>query len=107
MASPRWLVLGDMGELGDTGEALHREIGTAASEVGIDRLFCVGALSKATAEAFGPDAEWHETLDDLWASLQKQLPAHLSILIKGSRFMGLDRLVADVVAFGRQADSEG
>ncbi|MEE8280922.1 MAG: UDP-N-acetylmuramoyl-tripeptide--D-alanyl-D-alanine ligase [Gammaproteobacteria bacterium] len=107
MASPRWLVLGDMGELGDTGEALHREIGTAASEVGIDRLFCVGALSKATAEAFGPDAEWHETLDDLWASLQKQLPAHLSILIKGSRFMGLDRLVADVVAFGRQAESEG
>ena len=105
--APRWLVLGDMGELGDSGETMHREIGTAAREAGIDRLFCIGALSKATAEAFGPDAEWHETLDDLWASLQKQLPPRLSILIKGSRFMGLDRLVEDLVAFGGQTESEG
>lgn len=105
--APRWLVLGDMGELGKTGPVLHREIGTAAREAGIDRLFCIGALSRATAEAFGPAAEWHETLDDLWGSLQQQLPPRLSILIKGSRFMGLDRLVADVVAFGRQTEPEG
>ena len=105
--APRWLVLGDMGELGDSGEISHREIGTAAREAGIDRLFCVGALSKATAEAFGPDAEWHETLNDLWASLQKQLPPRLNILIKGSRFMGLNRLVEDLVAFGSRAESEG
>ncbi len=106
VAAPRWLVFGDMGELGDSGEILHREIGAAAREAGIDRLFCIGALSKATAEAFGPDAEWHETLNGLWASLQNQLPPRLNILIKGSRFMGLDRLVEDLVAFGAQMEPE-
>ncbi len=47
------MVLGDMLELGDYAQQLHRECGQLAGEQGIDAIFCCGELSKATFEGYG------------------------------------------------------
>jgi UDP-N-acetylmuramoyl-tripeptide--D-alanyl-D-alanine ligase len=91
-----WLVLGDMGELGADAGALHFAIGELARDAGIRQLFCVGELSRQTAEGFGKGARWFASLDELQHALLDELTAGRNVLIKGSRFMGLDRLVRQI-----------
>ena len=55
-ASPRVLVLGDMGEVGDDGPAFHREVGAYANERGIDALYTLGDAARDSAAAFGARA---------------------------------------------------
>ncbi len=88
-----WLVLGDMGELGPDAASLHRGMGELARDAGIRGLFCVGELSREVAAGFGNGARWFETIDELDHALQGELSAGRNILIKGSRFMGLDQIV--------------
>ena len=88
-----WLVLGDMGELGPDAAALHRGMGELARDAGIRGLLCVGELSRETAAGFGSGAQWFESVADLQAALVTQLAAGRNVLIKGSRFMGLDQVV--------------
>jgi UDP-N-acetylmuramoyl-tripeptide--D-alanyl-D-alanine ligase len=88
-----WLVLGDMAELGESAEQLHQEIGQKAQRSGIEQLFCVGSLSRFTAEGYGEKARWFDTTDALIDALLKELPAGLNLLVKGSRFMGLECVV--------------
>jgi UDP-N-acetylmuramoyl-tripeptide--D-alanyl-D-alanine ligase len=92
MDSPRWLVLGDMGEVGDQGPAFHREVGAYAQERGIDALWCVGKLCTNTALAFKGARHFAE-VPELVAALD-QAPQAASILVKGSRFMRTERVVA-------------
>jgi UDP-N-acetylmuramoyl-tripeptide--D-alanyl-D-alanine ligase len=92
-----WLVLGDMGELGPDAAALHRGMGELARDAGIRGLLCVGELSRETAAGFGSAAQWFESVDELETSLRGQLTAGRNVLIKGSRFMGLDRVVRHLV----------
>jgi UDP-N-acetylmuramoyl-tripeptide--D-alanyl-D-alanine ligase len=94
------LVLGDMGELGPAARDLHAAIGRHARTAGAVRLYCIGELSRATAAAFGAGAEWFANQDDLYAALQPELVAGRNVLVKASRFMGLDRLVAALTAGG-------
>jgi UDP-N-acetylmuramoyl-tripeptide--D-alanyl-D-alanine ligase len=91
-----WLVLGDMGELGPDSAALHRGMGELARDAGIRKLFCTGELSREMAAGFGHGALWFATLDELSAALQPELVAGRNVLIKGSRFMGLDQLVQQI-----------
>ncbi|MEE4185840.1 MAG: UDP-N-acetylmuramoyl-tripeptide--D-alanyl-D-alanine ligase [Gammaproteobacteria bacterium] len=102
VAGDTLLVLGDMGELGAEAEELHAAIGRHARAAGAARLYCTGQLSRATAAAFGDGAEWFAELDDLRAALLPELTDGRHVLVKASRFMGLDRLVAALTA-----DSEG
>jgi len=88
----RIAVLGDMGELGDGAQALHAEIGEYA-KTRCDELFCIGALSRATAAAFGERARYFAELDDLEHALAALLEPGTTVLVKASRFMRLDRLV--------------
>jgi UDP-N-acetylmuramoyl-tripeptide--D-alanyl-D-alanine ligase len=88
-----WLVLGDMGELGPDAAVLHRSMGELARDAGVRKLFCVGELSRETAAGFGKGAQWFAELGELSATLLPELHDGLTVLIKGSRFMGLDRLV--------------
>jgi UDP-N-acetylmuramoyl-tripeptide--D-alanyl-D-alanine ligase len=88
-----WLVLGDMGELGPDSAALHRGMGELARDAGIRGLFCIGEMSRETAAGFGAGARWFETTEELGEALYPELRADRNILIKGSRFMALDRLV--------------
>ena len=92
MTAPRWLVLGDMGEVGDQGPAFHREVGAYAHERGIESLWAAGPESASTTAGF-PGARAFATVEALLAALD-QAPSAPSILVKGSRFMRMERVVA-------------
>ncbi|HEY0294905.1 MAG TPA: bifunctional UDP-N-acetylmuramoyl-L-alanyl-D-glutamate--2,6-diaminopimelate ligase MurE/UDP-N-acetylmuramoyl-tripeptide--D-alanyl-D-alanine ligase MurF [Bordetella sp.] len=91
LAGPRALVLGDMGEVGGNGPAMHREVGEYARGRGIDVLFTLGEATRLSAEAFGPGAHACGSVEEIVAGLRKQ--AYASILVKGSRFMRMERVV--------------
>lgn len=90
----RVLVIGDMGELGVNAERQHFEAGVAARARGIDALYALGRLSRATAEGFGPGARHFEAIEDLVAALKPQLDAHTTLLVKGSRSSRMERVTA-------------
>lgn len=91
---PAWLVLGDMGELGPTAEMLHAEIGAYARKHGVSRLFATGPLSRAAVESFGTGAEWHPDVESLGRAVDAALDPQACVLVKGSRFNRLERVVA-------------
>ena len=87
------IVLGDMGELGDDAARLHAETGAKVRDAGIPRLLATGELSRNTVEAFGEGASWHADVDDLAARLKSELTEGMNVLVKGSRFMRMERVV--------------
>jgi UDP-N-acetylmuramoyl-tripeptide--D-alanyl-D-alanine ligase len=89
----RWLVLGDMGEVGDNGPAFHREVGEYARSAGIDRMFTTGELAKGAAAAYGRGAQHFDDVTLLGASLARETHAGVTVLVKGSRFMRMERIV--------------
>lgn len=92
MPAPRLLVLGDMGEVGERGPAFHAEVGAYARERGIEQLWCAGAHSAAAARAFGTAARHFAEVPALLAA-RAEWPACASVLVKGSRFMRMERVV--------------
>ena len=90
----RWLVLGDMAELGVDARALHAGIGARARERGVDRLFAVGPLGVATVEAFGAGGEHFDDKAALIAALKSRVHAGVTCLVKGSRSAGMEQVVA-------------
>jgi UDP-N-acetylmuramoyl-tripeptide--D-alanyl-D-alanine ligase len=92
LPGPRWLVLGDMGEVGDQGPAFHAEVGAYAREQAIEHLWTAGTLAADTARAYGPAALHAADADGLVAQLA-QAPAARAIVVKGSRFMKMERVV--------------
>ena len=92
----RWLVLGDMAELGSDAIALHAALGEHARERGVDRLFVVGPLGAATVAAFGAHGEHFADQAALSAALRAQLHAGVTCLFKGSRSAGMERVLAAV-----------
>ena len=88
-----WLVLGDMKELGDDAARLHREVGEAARASGVSRLFAYGDLASSAAEGFGENARWYASVDALVDELGDGLSADVTVLVKGSRSMRMERVV--------------
>ena len=87
------LVLGDMGELGNDAWQLHGEIGAYAKAQGIDVLYCLGDNARNMAAQFGQNA-WHfERIQELLADLENLLAPGVTVLVKGSRFMEMERVV--------------
>ncbi len=93
----RILVMGDMGELGERSEDFHREAGERARQAGIDRLFCFGPLSALACRAFGPGAAAFDDVDALSTAVAGCLGSDVTVLVKGSRAMRMER-VADALA---------
>ncbi len=89
----RWLVLGDMGELGADAETLHREAGRAARAAGVSRLFALGPLAAAASEAFGSGARHYTDAAALAADVHGGLHPEVRVLVKGSRSMHMERVV--------------
>ncbi|MBI5937936.1 MAG: UDP-N-acetylmuramoyl-tripeptide--D-alanyl-D-alanine ligase [Betaproteobacteria bacterium] len=94
----RILVLGDMGELGPGAAELHREIGEQAKAAGIERLFCLGELSINAVQGFGAAnngqrAMHFERIEELLAEIENELAPGVAVLVKGSRFMQMERVV--------------
>jgi UDP-N-acetylmuramoyl-tripeptide--D-alanyl-D-alanine ligase len=93
----RILVLGDMGELGEDAAMFHTGIGAEARGAGIEKLYALGDLSSNTARGFGSGAQHFERIEDLLAALEKELDANTTLLVKGSRFMKMERVVSRFV----------
>ena len=89
----RWLVLGEMAELGDQAVGSHVEVGRAARERGVSRLFATGPTTLHAVEAFGAGGHWFPDLDALAAEVDAALHPGVTLLIKGSRVNRLERLV--------------
>lgn len=97
---PRVLILGDMAEVGTHGAAFHEEIGRFASERGVDRLLAVGTLARVAAHAFGAGGEYFDSVEALIARAQG-LTAHKgTMLVKGSRSMRMERVLAHLLEGG-------
>jgi UDP-N-acetylmuramoyl-tripeptide--D-alanyl-D-alanine ligase len=90
----RWLVLGDMAELGGFAAASHRELGTLARSLGVERLCTFGPLAALAAESFGAGAETFTDINVLLRAFGGALPGEVRLLVKGSRVNKLERLVA-------------
>ena len=104
LPAPRWLVLGDMGEVGDQGPAFHREVGAYAKARGIDAMWTAGSLSADAALAFGA-ARHFDTVQVLIAALG-EAPRCTSVLVKGSRFMKMEQVVAALLRSNADGEAE-
>ena len=96
----RIFVMGDMGEVGEAGAQFHDELGGYAKSMGIERLFCLGAQSIAAAHNFDGGAEHFARIDDLIKALKRELDPATTVLVKGSRFMRMERVVEAITEKG-------
>jgi len=92
------LVLGDMGELGADAAHFHAEIGVEARHLGIDHLLALGDLSSYAVDEFGIGASHFSRLEDLLTQLENYLDTETTVLVKGSRFMKMERVVQHCTA---------
>ena len=98
LPGPRLLVLGDMGEVGDQGPQFHREVGDYARERGIDALFTLGEQATVMGGRHFND------VDALNAAVLEQLPGVASVVVKGSRFMKMERVVQAITTHEQQQE---
>jgi murE/murF fusion protein len=101
MPAPRLLVLGDMGEVGQDSAALHAEVGHYAKQVGVDHLLVMGNDTRHTVAAFGAHGQHCKTPEEVCAEILKRTPH--SLLVKGSRFMKMERVVNQFMQNQQQA----
>ena len=94
----KWLVLGDMAELGDFAQESHAEIGAFARAHGVERLFATGALTVGTVESFGAGGQWFADAQALSAALVASANSGVRMLVKGSRMNRLERVVEALTA---------
>ena len=93
-----YLALGDMGELGEESQALHEQAGKQAKESGVQRLFTLGPLAEFAGKAFGQGAESYQQHDEMVAVLKNELQEQITLLVKGSRSMHMEKIVEAVSA---------
>jgi UDP-N-acetylmuramoyl-tripeptide--D-alanyl-D-alanine ligase len=103
----RWLVMGDMGELGDFAVDSHTDIGRFARNHRIDRLFATGRLSALAVEAFGSGGEWFADTESLARAVNAELTREVCVLVKGSRSARLERVVEALVGEPARAHKNG
>jgi UDP-N-acetylmuramoyl-tripeptide--D-alanyl-D-alanine ligase len=97
-AGRRVFVMGDMGELGEAVDALHAEVGAFARQAGVERLLAVGPASRHAAEAFGAGASHFAAIEPLVEAARAEAAPGATILVKGSRFMQMERVVQRLAA---------
>lgn len=94
----RILVLGDMGELGVDAINMHMHIGAYAKTSGIETLYCLGQMSVAMVQGFGVGAQHFGSAEAIAEAISSQLKSNTTVLVKGSRFMRMERVVNLLVA---------
>ncbi|MDR2261205.1 MAG: UDP-N-acetylmuramoyl-tripeptide--D-alanyl-D-alanine ligase [Azoarcus sp.] len=97
MPGRTFLVLGDMGEVGESSAQAHDEVGGYAKSKGVCELFTLGAMSAVAVRNFGEGGQHFGSAEALAAALAPKLDANATVLVKGSRFMRMER-VADALA---------
>ena len=108
-AERKVMIVGDMGELGELGETLHRRVGRRIAEQGIDLLIGVGSLGRyiaSTAREAGVKVETFDSLATACKGVTLLLREGDCVLIKASRAVGMETLVAPIcAAFERKGTS--
>ena len=99
LPAPRLLVLGDMGEVGNQGPAFHAEVGAYAAECGLDAVYTLGDLSRHASQAFGTASHFAD-MEGLLAMVTAQVGQFKSVVVKGSRFMKMERVVEALLSKG-------
>jgi UDP-N-acetylmuramoyl-tripeptide--D-alanyl-D-alanine ligase len=99
----RLFVFGDMGELGAEAPRLHGAIGAHAKAAGIERMLTLGEHAVAACEAFGPEARHFDRVEQLLEALRATVAKDTTVLVKGSRFMRMERVVDALVDRGASA----
>jgi len=107
MSGERWLVLGDMGELGEHSRAAHLNAGKEARQRGVTRLFAVGEHTSDAVHVFGQGAEWFKDSDALAFRVQGLLAPGITVLVKGSRSNRLERVVECLRANSESINTAG
>lgn len=97
MQGEHWLVLGDMGELGENAEQLHFDVGEKARRSGVNHLLATGEYSTSAVKAFGESAIHFKTHEDLISYLKANIHSELNILVKGSRYMKMEQIVEALI----------
>jgi UDP-N-acetylmuramoyl-tripeptide--D-alanyl-D-alanine ligase len=105
LPGPHLLVLGDMGEVGSEGPRFHAEVGAYARERGIEHLFALGEQSAGAVRSYGAGRHFAD-VDGLNTATLQLLPQVASVLVKGSRFMRMERVVQAVSAYAEQNKDE-
>ncbi|MCX8145969.1 MAG: UDP-N-acetylmuramoyl-tripeptide--D-alanyl-D-alanine ligase [Azovibrio sp.] len=101
------LVLGDMGEIGEASAQYHDEIGGYAKSQGVDRLYALGEASQQAVRNFGEGARHFRTPEALVQALLSELDCGATVLVKGSRFMRMERVVEALVARAETTKENG
>jgi UDP-N-acetylmuramoyl-tripeptide--D-alanyl-D-alanine ligase len=104
LPGPHLLVLGDMGEVGDQGPEFHAEISEYAAERGIETLLCMGELMRYGAAVF-PGARHLGGIEALNNAVLSDLARYRSVLVKGSRFMKMERVVQAIEDYSKQQET--
>jgi UDP-N-acetylmuramoyl-tripeptide--D-alanyl-D-alanine ligase len=99
----RWLVIGEMAELGAHAPSSHSEAGSYAHAHGVERLFALGELTRLTVRSFGDGAQWFADAADLTRAVEAQMTPDVRLLVKGSRVNRLERVVDALVLPQRKA----
>lgn len=97
LGGERWLVFGEMAELGEHAVSGHAEVGRAARAQGVSRLFAVGPTTLHTVEAFGQGGAWFPDSNALAAAVRELLRPGVTVLVKGSRVNRLETVVGSLV----------
>ena len=91
-------VMGDMAELGEDAPQMHAAIGAYAKQKGITHFLTFGDLSAKAAQEFGTNSQHFATLETLIAAIKALMKKETTVLVKGSRFMQMERVVKEIVA---------
>ena len=102
LPAPRYLVLGDTGEIDDVAKR-HAELGSYAKAKGLENLYATGQGMRHAVAAFGDGGAWFESHAELLAALKPRVTADTVVLVKGSRFMRMEQIVEALIS----AESEG
>jgi len=97
---PRGVILGGMGELGEQSVLAHEQVGREARQLGVQWLWTVGGDAKYASQSFGSPSRHFDNVESLIQSSQRELPAFGSVLVKGSRFNRLERVVDGLINIG-------
>ncbi len=101
-----FLVLGDMGEVGEISAQVHDEIGGYAKSKGVDGLYALGDMSAVAARNFGEGGHHFATVEALVSALRPRLDAEAVVLVKGSRFMRMERVADELAAVHNSAPAK-
>lgn len=93
----KYLLMGDMGEMGDDVRAYHFEVGQYAKQCGIDAVLAFGQFSESVQQGFGPGGQHYSSKAELIRACAELDKPDATFLVKGSRSSKMEEVVNALV----------